>query len=130
MVDITFGTDIITILDKCFRQYQSEDRYLMIVMMRERKGCTAETIQRLIQETQNINKKDHIKVINFKGYLEFLGLRKKTDNFKPFSEAEKIIATKLSWAKKLALDSFESELEFKKLIKANKLYSDLISKYK
>ena len=130
VIDVTFGSNIIGILDKCYRQYQSEDRYLMILMMRERKDCNAEIIQRLIQETQNINKKDHIKVINFKGYLEFLGLRKKIDNFKPFSKAEKKIAKKFHWAKNLSLDSFESELEFKKLIEANRLYSDLISKYK
>jgi len=102
----------------------------MIVMMRERKGCTAEIIQRLIQNTQNIKKKDHIKVINYNGYLQFLGLRKNIDNFKPYSEAVKKIAAKLNWAKKLALGSFESELEFKKLIKTSKLHSALISKYK
>jgi len=130
VVDVTFGSNIIGILDKCYRQYQSEDRYLIIVMMREEKGCTVEIIQRLIKEAQNINKKDHIKVINFKGYLEFLGLQKKIDNFRPSSEAEKKIAKKLHWAKKLSLDSFDSEAEFKKLIKSNKLYSDLISKYK
>jgi len=130
VVDITFGLNIIGILDKCYRQYQSEDRLLLIVMMRERKGCTAEIIQNLIQETQNINKKEHIKVINSKGYLEFLGLQKRIDNFRTLSEMENKIATKLRWAIKLALDSFESETEFNKLIKTNKLHSDLISKYK
>lgn len=130
VVDITFGLNIIGILDKCYRQYQSEDRYLLIVMMRERNGCTVEIIQKLIQEAHDINKKDHIKVINFKGYLEFLGLRKKIDNFRSPSEVEKEITTRLHWAKKLTLDSFDSEAKFKKLIKISKLHSDLISKYK
>ena len=130
VVDITFGLNIIGILDKCYRQYQSEDRYLLIVIMRERNGCTVKIIQKLIQEAHDINKKDHIKVINFKEYLEFLGLRKKIDNFSSPSEAEKEIATRFRWVKKLALDSFESETEFKKLIKAGKRHSDLISKYK
>jgi len=130
VVDITFGLNIIGILDKCYRHYQSENRYLLIVMMRERKDCTVEIIQKLIQEANNINKKDHIRVINFKGYLEFLGLRKKIDNFRPTSEVEKEIVERLRWARKLTLDSFESETEFKKLIKASKLHSDLISRYK
>lgn len=47
-VDFTFGLNIIGILDKCYRQYQSEERYLTIVMMREQKGCTVEFIQKLI----------------------------------------------------------------------------------
>ncbi len=130
VVDITFGLNIIWILDKCYRQYQSEERYLMIVMIRERNGCTVEIIQKLIQEAQNINKKDHIKVINFKGYLEFLGLRKKINNFRLPSEDEKEIARRLYWARKLALDSFELETEFEKLITVSKYYSDLIRKYK
>jgi len=130
VVDITFGLNIIGILDKCYRQYQSEDRYLLIVMMLEQNGSNVEIIQKLIQEADDINKKDHIKVINFKEYLEFLGLRKKIDNFSSPSEAEKEIATRFRWVKKLALDSFESETEFKKLIKAGKRHSDLISKYK
>ncbi len=129
VIDFTFGLNILGILDKCYRRYQSEERYLIIVMMREQKGCTVEIIQRLIQEAQ-INKKESIKVINFKGYLEFLGLQKRIDNFRPPSEAEKKIAIKLHWAIKLTLDSFKSETEFKKLIKASKLHSDLISKYK
>jgi len=130
VVDITFGLNIIGILDKCYRQYQSEDRYLLIVMMRERNGCTVEIIQKLIQEANDINKKAQIKVINFKEYLEFLGLRKKIDNFRSPSKAEKEISLRLHWAKKLTLDSFESETEFKKLMRASKLHSDLISRYK
>ena len=130
MVDITFGLNIIGILDKCYRQYQSEDRYLLIVMMRERNSSNVKIIQKLIQESHDINKKDHIKVINFKEYLEFLGLRKNINNFRSPSEVESEIATRFRWANKLTLDSFESETEFKKLIKAGKLHSDLISKYK
>ncbi len=130
VVDITFGLNIVGILDKCYRQYQSEDRYLLIVMMLEQNGSNVEIIQKLIQEADDINKKDHIKVINFKEYLEFLGLRKKIDNFSSPSEAEKEIATRFHRVEKLALDSFESETEFKKLIKAGKRHSDLISKYK
>lgn len=130
VVDITFGLNIVGILDKCYRQYQSEDRYLLIVMMLEQNGSNVEIIQKLIQEADDINKKDHIKVINFKEYLEFLGLRKKIDNFSSPTEAEKEIATRFHRVEKLALDSFESETEFKKLIKAGKRHSDLISKYK
>ncbi len=129
-VDITFGLNIIGILDKCYRQYQSEDSYLLIVMMRERNGSNVEIIQKLIQEAHDINKKEHINVINFKEYLEFLGLRKNINDFRSPSEAEKEIVTRFRWAKKLTLASFESETEFKKLIKAGKLHSDLISKYK
>ena len=130
VVDITFGLTIIGILDKCYRQYQSEDRYLLIVMMREGNGCTVEIIQKLIQEAYDINKKDHIKVINFKEYLEFLSLRKKIDNYRSSTEAEKEIVTRLYRAKKLALGSFKTEAEYKKLIKSSKLHSILIRKYK
>ena len=130
LVDFTFGLNIIGILDKCYRDYQSEDRYLLIVMMRERIDCTAEGVQKLIQETGDISNKVNIKVINFTRFLEFLGLRKKIDDSEPLSEAEKKIAERLSSVRKLALDSFESEAEFKKLIKVSKHYSSLITRYK
>ncbi len=129
VIDFTFGSYIPGILDKCYRKYQSDDRYLIIVMMCEQIGCTVKIIQKLISEAQNITKKDHIKVISFKGYLEFLGLQKRIYNFKISSETEKKIAKKLRWVRKLSLDSFDSETEFNILIKTSKLHSTLITKY-
>ncbi len=121
LIDFTFGLDINTILNKCYRSYQSENRYLLIVMMRERKYCTVKIVQNLIQETGDISNKENIKVLNFTKFLEFLRLRKNLN--RKFFE-------KLSGAIKLALDSFESEIEFNKLIKVSKYYSDLITRYK
>ena len=130
LIDFTFGLNIITILNKCYRYYQSENRYLLIVMMRERKDCTVKIVQNIIQETGDISNKENIKVLNFTEFLEFLGLRKMIDNFEFLSETEKKIFEKLSGAIKLTLDSFESETEFNKLIKVSKHYSDLITRYK
>ncbi|MFW9873647.1 MAG: hypothetical protein ACFFG0_11120 [Candidatus Thorarchaeota archaeon] len=130
VVDITFGLNIIGIVDKCYRQYQSEDRYLLIVMMQERMECAVEDVQKLIQDTDDINYKGNIKVLSFRGFLEFLGLRKTINNFRSPSKAEKEISSRLHWVKKLALDSFESKTEFEKLLEASKLHSDLIRRYK
>lgn len=121
LIDFTFGLDIITILNKCYRYYQSENRYLLIVMMRERKDCTVKIVRNLIQETGDIGNREKIRVLNFTEFLEFLGLRKFLD---------KKLFGKLSGAIKLALDSFESEIEFNKLIKVSRYYSELITRYK
>ena len=130
VVDYTFGLNIKTILDKCFRQYQSEERYLLIVMIREREGCNAEIMQKLILERRDISNKEYIQVINFKEYLEFLGLQRGINNFKHLSKTEKKIVSKLRFARKLALDAFEIEAKLEKLEKTSKHYSDLIKKYK
>ena len=74
LIDFTFGLNEIGILDKCYRNYQGEDRYLLIVMMQERMDCAVEDVQKLIQDTDDISYKGNIKVLSFKGFLEFLGL--------------------------------------------------------
>ncbi|KKL92908.1 hypothetical protein LCGC14_1879960 [marine sediment metagenome] len=51
---------------------------------------------KLRQEVDDINRKDYKKVISFKEYLEFLGVRKKIDNFRSPSNPKKKIVPRFN----------------------------------
>ena len=127
-IDYTFSLDFNNILEKCFKEYHSEVRFLLIVLMREQRGSTAQKFHKLIRDTPIIDDKEkiHIKVINFEEYLAFLNMQSKLSNWIPLSEAEKDIVSKLRGARKLGIDALSSDLKFAKLMKFGSYYSDLL----
>ena len=76
LVDFTIALHPNVILEKCFRGYQAENRFLIIVLLREEGQLTTRYFKNLVDNDININNnyRKNIKIINFKEYLSFLNL--------------------------------------------------------
>ncbi len=125
LVDFTISLTPPTILRKCFKKYQGETRFLLIILMRERKHVTAQNIQNLINIDADIDSEDkkRIKVINFDEYLDFLNLGRW--NFLK-SKEEKNIESMLRGIITLCRNSFDSDSSLKKLVNLSEKYAKLL----
>ncbi len=125
-VDFTFGLTGNNILYKCFRNYQTRNRYLLIVLLREGKIATAHYFQRLINNDVNINSenKKRIKVINFEAYLDFLNLG--YWNFDK-TEKEKKIESNLRGIVTLCKKSIDKDSALATLSRKSEKYIKLLS---
>ncbi len=121
-VDFTLGLTPISVLGKCFKNYQDKARYLITVLLREGSIRTASSYERIISNSQNIRSYEHgdkhIKVINFSGFIEFLGQFTNTDEWKCISN--------MTQAVNLALRAIRSTRAFNNLINLSRSYSRLL----
>lgn len=113
-VDFTMSLIPSIILSKCFRSYQNESRYLLIVLMREEGFVTTQNIQELIIDNEDLDndEKSLIKVLNFDEYLQFLNLEKKGDSL---SKREEKIMSTLKKTIKLSIEAIKSRSALEKL---------------
>ncbi len=95
-------------------------------LLQEKLGLTATTIQQLFYETDNIEYKSNIRVINFDQYLAFLNLIPNAMNWSVFSKSDEEIYSKLISSKDLAIKAFRSEQMFEKLVEIGKKYAKLL----
>lgn len=79
-------------------------------------------VHNLIQNTNDINKPEHIAVINFKQFLKFLGLFNGI-----LSKEEKETFVKFNNIISLSLDSLDSDDKLKELIELSYYYRNLLS---
>lgn len=121
-VDFTYTLEHTFIIDKCFKNYQTENRFLIIVLLRELDSNKKLEIQELL-EKQKIEHSENIVIINFEDYLTLL----KPNIFR--SPEENSLINKIKKARKLGLKAINSEQEFNKLIYANKQHLKLLNKY-
>ncbi|MFX1569534.1 MAG: hypothetical protein ACFFCV_14330 [Promethearchaeota archaeon] len=119
-VDFTFSLDPIKILEKCFKKYQSKERFLIIVLLQEQKGRNKEKFNKLINKSNSIKMKDHILVINFDDYLKLINLIPNIQNWRNFSDLEKKILSKFQWAIENGMKAIKSDLSLDKLIETAK----------
>ncbi len=124
-VDFTFGLTGENILAKCFKSYQAKNRFLLIVLLRERGILTVQHFQNLINNDVNIDneEKKRIKVINFEAYLDFLNLGRW--NFRK-TEEEKKIESKLRRIIILCKKSIDSDSALATLARESKKYAQLL----
>ena len=124
-IDFTISMTYKFISSKCFRNYQNNTRFLLIVLMREEGISTAHYFQRLIDIDENINDEDkkRIKVINFNEYLDFLNLGR-WNIYK--TKKEKKIESKLRGIVKSCIKSINSDSALKKLTRLYNKYKTLI----
>ncbi len=133
-VDVTFGLTIDWILAKCLKQYHNKNQFLIIVMLRKTINSNPQIINNLIQHDKNIDIPEHIIVIDFFDYLDFLGILKIEKNIIRFNPSkDELVKQKIADLLKktiiLALDSIESDSKFRQLKILSNKYSDLILKY-
>ena len=121
LIDFTLSYGAVFIINKCYKNYQSESRFLIIVLLSVEDKNYLTEINNSIQNANDFNKPEHILVITFTQYLEFLGLLNKN-----LSEEEKEIFEKLNYIKSLSLDSLTSEDKFRALIELSYFYRNLL----
>lgn len=133
LIDFTIAIIPSFILDKCYRNYHNEERFLIIVLLREDGILTAKYIQDLINNKVKIDKdeKKLIKVINLNRYLEFLNLDNNLNliNFEKFnllSKSEIKISSLFKKSINLIVESIESDLKLNKLISLSKKYTSFL----
>ena len=80
-IDYTFSSNEYSIKDKCFRTYQSEDRFLLIVLLGKKNPSKIESLQDMVSDLAEDDKKlktgqymDHINVIAAKDFMDILGV--------------------------------------------------------
>ncbi len=138
-IDFTFGLNIEGILKKCLKQYHNKNQFLLIVMLRENQYSNADILNNLIQNDDCINIREHIQVINFKTFLDFLGILKKKTNLTNYNLSEEETKKELAKQKilnsfietrNLALKSIDSDKALKNLKKNSSQFSNFITKYK
>ncbi len=124
-VDFTMSLTSSTILKKCFKNYQSKTRFLLIVLMREGKYVTPQKVQNLININPDINSEDkkRIKVINFEAYLDFLNLGSRNLDK---TEKEKKIESKLRGIVTLCKKSVDSDSAIATLVEKSEKYAKLL----
>jgi len=76
IVDFTLALKPKVVLEHCLRNYQGENRFLIIVLLREEGKATVQYFRNLLDNDPEINKnyRENIKIINFTEYLSFLNL--------------------------------------------------------
>lgn len=79
VIDYTFSSDGTLIKDKLFKTYQSDDRFLLIVLLGEQKASRVTSLQNTIDrmknsDIKNKNHLDHVNVIKTKDLWEILGV--------------------------------------------------------
>lgn len=123
-IDFTFSISRKFIIKKFFKNYQDKERFLVIVLLIEEKEkkCTVQNIEQIIQFSSNIKFKDHIKILTFTEFLEFLDLRHGLDNWRSQTEDERVILLEFMKIYKLAIDSIDSDDKFKKLINVSEYF--------
>ncbi|TXT63935.1 MAG: hypothetical protein BAJALOKI3v1_290039 [Promethearchaeota archaeon] len=77
-IDFTFSLTPSVIIDKFHKNYHSESRYLIIVLLREDDWVNVERIKFLLNSDQNLTEQDkrRITIFNLKEYFVFLDLNK------------------------------------------------------
>ena len=124
-IDFTFSLDPIKIVEKCFRKYQSKERFLLIVLLQEQRGRNKNKFNQLKNKSNSINVKEHILVINFNDYLRFINLIPNIQNWRFLSDLEKKILYKFQWVIELGMKSIESDSSLDKLIETGIYYRNL-----
>jgi len=78
-IDFTMSLIPANIIRKCFRSYQTKERILFIVLIREDNCVIAQYIQELVNNYTELDEEEKklIKVINFDDFLKFLNLKLK-----------------------------------------------------
>ncbi len=128
-IDFTFTFEPDYVIAKCYKKYQSRKRFLFIILLGDEKGHSVPRFQQLINETVDIDYKQHIKVITFEEYLIFLNLSLGINNWRVLSKFEKEIVFNLREARNLAIDSLSSDEKFNELIKLSQYYLSLLRKF-
>jgi len=114
-------------LSKCLKNYQNNERFLIIVLFREKGVFTANYFQKIINKTFLDNKKHPlVKVINFSNYLKFLSLGKD----KNLSPKEKKMVFILKKSIQLSIKAFNSDSSLEKLKKISEKYLILLKNLK
>ncbi len=108
LIDFTITSNLQNIIEKCYREYQCEDRFLIIVLLREEKGFTTQYVQKIINDDKGLNKKKTIIVFNLEDYIKFL-------NFNKLTEWEKKIEKKILIYIRLANKAINSDKAYKEL---------------
>lgn len=124
-IDFTFGLMKRGIFDKCFKKYQDGNRFLIIVMMRERGNNNARRFTQLIQNSSDVNMKEHIKVINFEEYLTFLSLQSEVVRNKKFTKEEKQVINGLRNVRTLGINAIENDSDLAILRDENRKFTNL-----
>lgn len=132
-IDFTMSLIPSNILRKCFRNYQNNIRFLLIVLIREEGFITAQYIQELIYNDVELDNKEKklIRVINFNEFLRFLNLDIKLDllNFNKWASLSKElreIIVMFQKTIKLSIDAIESSLALEELKKLSEKYKILL----
>ena len=117
LIDFTLSFHFNSILDKCYKEYQNETRFLIIVLYSKENKNLLQEFQNSIQNSREINFKKNIKVIDFYQYLNFFYLIIPIDSRRILSEDEKIILQKFTYVIDLILDAMNSDEKLDELIK-------------
>ncbi|MFO7796824.1 MAG: DUF723 domain-containing protein [Promethearchaeati archaeon] len=121
-IDFTFSLEDKIILQKCFKNYQSKFRYLLIILLRENEYASKDIFQNIIDVNEEIFMPKHIKVINLKDYKEFLMPKLLC------TPREIEVLSKLSKAQKLGIEAINSDKKFTELIMQSKKHTKLLKK--
>ena len=124
LIDFTLTLYSNVIIDKCYRNYQNEQRFLIIVLYPKGYESLLQEVQNLIQNSNSISFKEHVKVINFSQYLEFLNLIIPINSWKVLSETEKLILQEFFYITDLISDALSSDEKFNELIDLNNNYEE------
>jgi len=114
-VDFTLSIKPIVILNKCYKEYQNKKRFLIIVSILKNHHDLID-LNDLIQDTDDIDFRENIKVITFVQFLEFLGLKET----KYLSNNEIKILSDFNQHVDLANDSLISDESLNELIELEK----------
>ena len=130
LIDFTLSLNSDAIIEKCYRGYQSETRFLIIVLYPKENKSLLQEIRNLIQNIKDIIFREHVKVINFGQYLEFLNLIEPINSWKILSENEKNILQKFTYIIDLISDAFNSDEKLNKLIELSNHYKEQLYSYR
>ncbi|MBD3339190.1 MAG: hypothetical protein GF353_08770 [Candidatus Lokiarchaeota archaeon] len=86
LVDFTIGVTIDNIIDKFLRGYQSDNRLLIIVLLREKEYINASFYRKLLMENHTLRKipfKNKILILNFFEFLKFIGINHNFSTYFP-----------------------------------------------
>jgi hypothetical protein len=123
-IDFTLSTSFKALKTKFYKNYQSYDRLLIIVLLIQTAN-DKKIIKKLYEDLDiltDISNKHNIKFLTFDMFLEFIGLIPTMYNISPLSQKEKINFTNFKKYFKLMENALESDLKLGKLKIKSELY--------
>ncbi len=123
-VDFTLSIKPEVFLNKCYKEYQNKKRFLIIVSILKNNHDLGD-LNKIIQDTSDIDFRENIKVITFMQFLEFMGLKKG----KSLSKDETKILTDFIKHVDLANEALISDERLNELIELEKNYRELLQDF-
>jgi len=128
-IDFTISKEFKNIKNKFYKDYQSHDRFLLVVLVRINSNKNIVTLKELQEGFNTLSDvvfKDNIKLISLNQYKNFLNLSSNLCRNKPLNKKEKRIIIEINNISKLIEEALMSDLKISELEQKSSHYKGLL----